>query len=63
MFTVEQRDALREHALRLAESDDRVVAGAAVDSLAIDDGDRFWLTIESPADGGTLVAATIPLPG
>ena len=41
MFTVEQRDALRERALRLAEEDDRVVAGAAVGSLAVDDGDRF----------------------
>jgi hypothetical protein len=41
VFTVEQRDALRERALRLAEADDRVVAGAAVGSLAVDGGDRF----------------------
>src|SRR2546421_7537135 len=41
VFTVEQRDALREGVLRLAEEDDRVVAGAAVGSLAVDDGDRF----------------------
>ena len=41
MFTVEQRDALREHLLRLAEKDERVVAGAAVGSLAVDRGDRF----------------------
>jgi len=41
MFTVEQRDALRERVLRLAEADERVVAGAAVGSLAVDDGDRF----------------------
>jgi len=41
VFTVEQRDALRECALALAEEDDRVVAGAAVGSLAVDDGDRF----------------------
>jgi hypothetical protein len=41
VFTVEQRDALREHVLRLAEEDDRVVAGAAVGSLAVDGGDRF----------------------
>ena len=41
MFTVEQRDALRERVLRLAEEDDRVVAGAAVGSLAVDEGDRF----------------------
>ena len=41
MFTVEQRDALREHLLRLAQEDERVVAGAAVGSLAVDGGDRF----------------------
>ncbi len=41
MFTVEQRDGLRERVLRLAEEDERVVAGAAVGSLAIGDGDRF----------------------
>jgi hypothetical protein len=41
VFTVEQRDALREHVLQLAEVDERVVAGAAVGSLAVDGGDRF----------------------
>jgi hypothetical protein len=41
MFTVEQRDALRAHVLRLAEEDGRVVAGAAVGSLAAGTGDRF----------------------
>ena len=41
MFTVKQRDALRERVLRLAEEDDRVAAGAAVGSLAVDGGDRF----------------------
>jgi hypothetical protein len=42
VFTVEQRDALRERLLRLAEVDERVVAGAAVGSLAVDGGgDRF----------------------
>jgi hypothetical protein len=41
VFTVEQRDALRERVLRLAEEDDRVIAAAAVGSLAVDDGDRF----------------------
>ena len=41
MFTVEQRDALRERLLRLAEGDERVVAGAVVGSLAVDGGDRF----------------------
>jgi hypothetical protein len=41
VFTVEQRDALREHVLQLAKEDERVVAGAAVGSLALDGGDRF----------------------
>jgi hypothetical protein len=41
VFTVEQRDALREHVLRLAEEDGRVVAGAVVGSLAVGGGDRF----------------------
>jgi hypothetical protein len=40
-FTVEQRDAVREHVLALAENDRRVVAGAAVGSLAVGTGDRF----------------------
>ena len=41
MFTVEQRDALRARILQLAEEDERVVAGAAVGSLAVGRGDRF----------------------
>ena len=41
MFTVEQRDALRERVLALAEQDRRIVAGAAVGSLAVGGGDRF----------------------
>jgi hypothetical protein len=41
VFTVEQRDALRERVLALADADDRVVAGAAVGSLALGGGDRF----------------------
>jgi len=41
VFTVKQRDALREHVLQLAEEDERVVAGAAVGSLAVDGGDAF----------------------
>jgi hypothetical protein len=41
VFTVEQRDALRERMLQLAEDDERVVAGAAVGSLAVGSGDRF----------------------
>jgi hypothetical protein len=41
MFTVEQRDALHERVLMLAHEDERIVAGAAVGSLAVDGGDRF----------------------
>jgi hypothetical protein len=41
MFSIEQRDALRARVLRLAREDDRVVAGAAVGSLALESGDRF----------------------
>jgi hypothetical protein len=41
VFTIEQRDALRDRVLRLAEGDPRVVAGAAVGSLALVGGDRF----------------------
>jgi hypothetical protein len=41
VFTVEQRDALREHVLALAERDARIVAGAAVGSLALGGGDRY----------------------
>jgi hypothetical protein len=41
VFTVEQRDALRERVRGLAEQDERVVAGAVVGSLAVDGGDRF----------------------
>jgi hypothetical protein len=41
VYTVEQRDALRARMLQLAEEDERVVAGAAVGSLADGSGDRF----------------------
>jgi hypothetical protein len=41
VFTVEQRDGLRARMLQLARDDDRVVAGAAVGSLAVGSGDRF----------------------
>jgi len=42
MFTVEQRDAVRDRLLQLAQKDARVVSGAAVGSLAVDGGgDRF----------------------
>ncbi len=41
MFTVAQRNALSEHVLELAKADERVVAGAVVGSLAVDEGDEF----------------------
>jgi hypothetical protein len=41
VFTVEQRDALRDRVLRLADEDVRVVAGAVVGSLALGGGDRY----------------------
>ncbi|HEU4628203.1 MAG TPA: hypothetical protein VFS08_00600 [Gemmatimonadaceae bacterium] len=41
MFTVEQRDAVRARVLAIAEQDRRVVAAAAVGSLAVGGGDRF----------------------
>jgi hypothetical protein len=41
VFTVEQRDALCERVLTLAKRDERIVAGAAVGSLALGGGDRF----------------------
>jgi hypothetical protein len=41
VFTVEQRDALRKRVLTLAEKDRRVVAGAAVGSLAVGGGDHL----------------------
>jgi hypothetical protein len=41
VFSVEQRDALLDQVLQLASKDERVVAGAAVGSLAAGTGDRF----------------------
>jgi hypothetical protein len=42
MFTVDQRDALRERVLRLGNEEERVVAGATVGSLAVEGGgDRY----------------------
>jgi hypothetical protein len=40
-FSSEDRERVRQRVLELAESDERVVAGAVVGSLALDDGDRF----------------------
>ena len=59
MFTVEQRDALRAHMLELAEDDERVVAGAAVGSLAVGTGDRFSDLDLTFAVAGTVTVADV----
>ena len=41
MFSVQDRNRIREYVLQLAESDPRVVAGAMVGSLALGGGDRW----------------------
>jgi len=41
MFTVQDRDLVRERILQYAESDTRVSAGAVVGSLALNEGDRW----------------------
>jgi hypothetical protein len=41
VFTIKQRDALREQVLSWGQDDDRVLAGAIVGSLALDSGDPY----------------------
>jgi hypothetical protein len=41
MFSIQDRNLLRDYVLQLARSDPRVVAGAVVGSLALSDGDRW----------------------
>src|SRR5262245_2345057 len=41
MYTIEDRNLVRERILQLAAADARVVAGAVVGSLALSDGDRW----------------------
>jgi hypothetical protein len=41
MFSIEDRNLLRDHVIQLAKSDSRIVAGAVVGSLALSDGDRW----------------------
>ena len=41
MYTIEDRNHVRERILQLAAADARVVAGAVVGSLALSDGDRW----------------------
>lgn len=56
MYTVEERTALRDHVLDIAQHDQRVVAGAAVGSLAVGPGDRH-----SDLDLTFAVANTVPV--
>jgi hypothetical protein len=56
VFTIEQRDAVRERVLALAARDRRIVAGAAVGSLAVGSGDRF-----SDLDLTFAVAEDVPI--
>jgi len=41
LFSVEQRDRIRDRVLEMARADERVVAGAMVGSLAMGGGDRW----------------------
>lgn len=41
LFTVEDRDRIRDWVLAVAEIDKRIIAGAVVGSLALNDGDRW----------------------
>ena len=41
MFSVSDRDRIRDYVLQMAASDTRVVAGAVVGSLALEEGDRW----------------------
>ena len=41
LFSVEERERVRDRVLEFASSDQRVVAGAVVGLLALGDGDRW----------------------
>jgi len=57
MFSVSDRDRIRDYVLQLAASDARVVAGAVVGSLALGGGDRW-----SDLDLTFAVADNVPVP-
>jgi hypothetical protein len=57
IFSVRDRDRVRDYVLQLAASDARVVAGAVVGSLAHDEGDRW-----SDLDLTFAVADDLPVP-
>jgi hypothetical protein len=58
MFSVEERDGVRDRVLEMASSDARVVAGAVVGSLALGEGDRW-----SDLDLTFAVADGVPVAG
>ena len=41
VFTVDERNRIRDRILEIANSDERIVAGAVVGSLATGEGDRW----------------------
>jgi hypothetical protein len=43
VFTIDERNRIRDRILEIAKSDERIVAGAEVGSLATGEGDR-WTT-------------------
>lgn len=58
MFDIAYRDRVRERVLRLAGSDDRIVAGAVIGSFAWTEGDR-WSDLDltfATTDGTDLLA-------
>jgi hypothetical protein len=57
LFGLDDRDGVRDRVLELASSDERVVAGAVVGSLAHSDGDRW-----SDLDLTFAVADGVPVP-
>lgn len=57
MFSVSDRDRIRQHILEVAAADERVVAAAVVGSLALDEGDRW-----SDLDLTFAVADKYPVP-
>ena len=57
MFSIEDRNHVRDHVLQLAKTDERVVAGAVVGSLALSDGDRVKVRSETGEIEVAVVAA------
>lgn len=54
MFNIDERDRVRDRVVEMARSDTRVVAGAAVGSLALDGGGDRWSDLDlmfAVADG------------